>query len=203
MALALYNLTRHDPGFSANKVYYCTTCKRNLPGNLMRIETTCKACTYARHYRTTKLHPEKEKQRAFTSKIRRQAKIQWRLDIWLNYTKIPYKTFSREDWLKTCAYFGGCAACGSEAIEARQLFVPFTMKGRFTPWNVLPFCVPCFKKSQKTENPFYWFSKADSKGINGLFIDVAHRDKLLNYLLAIVYKEVPEHAGEVICARIE
>lgn len=79
------------------------------------------------------------------------------LGAWIDkITMVPktYPTLTEKQWLDACCYFGGCAKCGSETIEARGFFIPFELGGRYCDWNVVPLCDVCANELQKCKNPF-------------------------------------------------
>lgn len=64
---------------------------------------------------------------------------------WLEKIKVPKPIvpLSEDDWIRACSYFGGCALCDSDQIDARLLFVPGSRGGTYTMFNVIPACEKC------------------------------------------------------------
>lgn len=65
-----------------------------------------------------------------------------------------YPTLSEAQWIEACRYFGGCACCDSERIDARGYFVPFNEGGRYCDWNIVPMCERCATAFRKNGNKF-------------------------------------------------
>ena len=66
----------------------------------------------------------------------------------------PLRTLTEEDWVAACKHFGKCALCGIESIDARGMFIPFDLGGRYTAWNIIPICDKCATKLKLQPNPF-------------------------------------------------
>jgi hypothetical protein len=89
---------------------------------------------------------------------------------------------SEQQWLEACNYFNGCAICGSEDIETREFFVPFSKGGRYTAWNMFPLCGKCAIHTKPAANPFIWLDdylgKAKDLGLNDY-----RKERLIEYML--------------------
>ena len=60
--------------------------------------------------------------------------------------KAPHKLLTEEQWMHAVQHFGKCALCGDESIDARMLFIPFRLGGKYCEWNVIPVCEKCSTK---------------------------------------------------------
>lgn len=72
----------------------------------------------------------------------------------------PLKTLTQDDWIKACRYFGKCAICEDESIDARAFFVAFSFGGRYANWNVIPVCEKCAVTLRRKQNPFIRYEDA-------------------------------------------
>lgn len=66
----------------------------------------------------------------------------------------PYTTLTEDQWSEACRYFKGCAYCGTTEIEARSMFIPFKLGGRYCAWNIIPACEKCETAIKLYDNPF-------------------------------------------------
>lgn len=92
---------------------------------------------------------------------------------WLDKIRsIPksYPTLTEVQWLEAVKFFGRCALCESESVDARGYFVPFKLGGRYCDWNVVPLCEKCAMKVKT--NPNYFQSYPRPVGL----------DKIIEYL---------------------
>lgn len=119
----------------------CTGCGKYVE-KLNRYSGRCKECA-------TKDHRAWAQGRANKADIEFQA--------WLEKIEAipkPYATLTEEQWLEACTHFGGCAYCGKPDIDARSMFIPFKLGGRYCAWNIVPSCERCEASYKATENPF-------------------------------------------------
>ena len=89
------------------------------------------------------------------------AKFQNKFDRWLDLIKQvpkPLKTLTEDEWIAACRYFGKCATCGNESIDARAFFITFALGGRYAAWNVIPVCDKCATALRRQQNPFIKYS---------------------------------------------
>lgn len=112
---------------------------------------------------------------------------EWRLGR-INAAKITYeewlekistqslKTLTEAQWMEACRYFGGCAYCGNDQIDARSMFIPFKNGGRYCSWNIIPACEKCETSVKIEPNPF----KRMDQRINR---SQAHQAKKYNFSL--------------------
>lgn len=123
---------------------HCPICHTRFPAGVCSIcgevkpyfrdfGRTCKDC-----YLHVVKKPDDEQR---MNERRRAIYNEWRQKI----ASIPknYPTLTEAQWLDACKYFGGCACCGDESIDARGYFVPFRHGGRYCDWNIIPMCERC------------------------------------------------------------
>lgn len=63
-------------------------------------------------------------------------------------------TLTEDEWLECCRYFGGCALCDSDQIDARGYFIRFEDGGKYNACNVIPICDKCATAIKYQSNPF-------------------------------------------------
>lgn len=63
-------------------------------------------------------------------------------------------SLTEQEWLDAVNYFGGCALCGSESVDARGYFIAFKDGGRYNKCNVIPLCEKCAMQQVHQRNPF-------------------------------------------------
>lgn len=104
----------------------------------------------------------------------------------------PIKTLTEDDWIKACRYFGKCALCNSENIDARVLFIAFNLGGRYAAWNVLPGCDICATELKREQNPFVRYIPASylSRIVKRNDCKKDNLNKVIKYLRPILEKEV-------------
>ena len=61
---------------------------------------------------------------------------------------------TEDEWLDACRYFGGCALCDSDSIDARGYFIRFEDGGKYNACNVIPLCDTCATTLKYQSNPF-------------------------------------------------
>lgn len=131
----------------------CKFCKAPMEGGICsscgkfaeKLNKTNYRCTEC----STKAHKAWSKGRVDAAEIEFSA--------WLEKIKqipVPYTTLTEDEWLEACKHFGGCAYCGRPEIEARSMFIPFKLGGRYCAWNIIPACERCETSIKLTENPF-------------------------------------------------
>lgn len=87
-----------------------------------------------------------------------------RFNDWMTkVSKVELHTLTEEEWLKACRYFGKCALCPSERIDARSFFISFELGGRYAAWNVLPVCELCANDMKRSQNPFIHYTTNQNK----------------------------------------
>lgn len=110
------------------------------------------------------------------------AKLDESFDTWLEQIKdLPSPHLTEAQWNETCAYFNGCAVCGSEHIDTRTYFIPFKLGGKYTVWNVFPTCERCNKIWPVNANPFRNTSSFKHYKSRD-FVDTGSFNKLVEYL---------------------
>lgn len=119
----------------------CACCGK-IVSKLNKTNNRCRECN-------TKDHVAWAKARRFEASRRF---IEWQ-DL-IESIPTPYETLTEEQWLEACKHFGGCAYCGKPEIEARSMFIPFKIGGRYCAWNVIPACEQCETALRVQENPF-------------------------------------------------
>lgn len=144
----------------------CVGCKELKPTETFRkyksgknkghIVLECKECNKTRREIWIKDNPEMKKARIKRVVVKRNARLEARFAEWLELTTLPFKPMTDAQWLETCAYFDGCAICGSEHIESRGFFLPFKEGGRYASWNMFPMCGTCATRTRSVKNPFRW-----------------------------------------------
>lgn len=67
---------------------------------------------------------------------------------------ITTHTLTEDEWLECCNYFGGCALCNSDQIDARGYFIRFEDGGKYNACNVIPICDKCATAIKYQSNPF-------------------------------------------------
>lgn len=78
-----------------------------------------------------------------------------RFAAWLDELgKIKTHTLTEDEWLEACRYFGGCALCDNESIDARGYFIRFEDGGKYNACNVIPVCDKCATEIKYQSNPF-------------------------------------------------
>lgn len=76
-------------------------------------------------------------------------------DDWVAQIKeLKMHTLTEEEWMEACRYFGGCAVCASESIDARGYFISYEDGGRYNAANVIPICEKCATAAKAQHNPF-------------------------------------------------
>lgn len=110
----------------------------------------------------------------------------------------PYVTLKEEAWINACKHFGGCAFCGKPDIDARAMFIPFRMGGRYCAWNIVPACEPCTEVLQKLENPFERMDNLLRRNGNRIKLGQSkeHLDQIVDYLRPILLEAANEKRGE-------
>lgn len=150
----------------------CLKCLETKPAdqfNLMRHRGRlkhrdyCKSCEKLRHKERQKRNPETYKASVRRRYLAAVDRINKKYEEWLETSDVPFKVLSEKEWLDTCRYFGGCAVCGSDAIEARTFFVPFKEGGKYAAWNMIPVCGTCGTEATLTSNPFKWLKGANAR----------------------------------------
>lgn len=98
---------------------------------------------------------------------------------WLESVQdVPFKALSEQQWIEACRHFGGCAYCGKEEVEARNMFIPYIHGGRYAAWNVVPACNFC--AGRRNRNPFRIFA---SQSVNKILTTDERRIERLQYIL--------------------
>lgn len=69
-------------------------------------------------------------------------------------SSITTHTLTEDEWLECCSYFGGCALCNSDQIDARGYFIRFEDGGKYNACNVIPICDKCATAIKYQSNPF-------------------------------------------------
>lgn len=78
-----------------------------------------------------------------------------RFAAWIEQLKsITTHTLTEDEWLECCSYFGGCALCNSDQIDARGYFIRFEDGGKYNACNVIPICDKCATAIKYQSNPF-------------------------------------------------
>ena len=113
----------------------CRTCynKRQLTYN----RTASKAAAAERHRRKI-IKEADDRFAAWTQRLK----------------QINMHTLTEEEWMEACNYFGGCALCGSDSIDARGYFIKFEDGGKYNACNVIPLCDKCATDLKRQTNPF-------------------------------------------------
>lgn len=120
---------------------YCNRCGE-WSDNLNQTTGRCPACCTEEHAKW---------------RFNRRASADKSYNEWLEQIKAiptPYKTLTEAEWLESCTHFSGCAFCGDDDIQARQMFVPFRDGGRYCAWNIVPACERCATARKDMLNPF-------------------------------------------------
>lgn len=135
---------------------YCHTVQKVYTEN----KPICRECYLARQ-RVNKTEVNRR------WKIKRTKKRVDAYEAWLKRTRsAPFKALSEADWLEACRYFGGCALCNNVEISARGYFIPYTMGGRYTAWNILPLCEQCTLETKYQLNPWLRLDEYLNDSIN-------------------------------------
>lgn len=173
-------------------IQQCTMCKEWLPNdsyyvyasgvNKGYLNRRCKQCTKTQKTERDKANREQHLARNRRKRDKQRRIAEERLAEWKELTDIPFVMLTEKEWLNTCSYFGGCAVCGADHIEARQFFINFEHGGRYTPWNMYPICGQCAKLVRKIENPFAWLDKHLSPTMYKTKYTEASRDRLIAFL---------------------
>lgn len=103
---------------------------------------------------------------------------------WVEKIKLvpkDYPTLTEEQWLEAVKYFGKCALCEDESVDARAYFIPFQLGGRYCNWNVIPVCEKCVLKIKL--NPNYFIQGQRPKG---LINTITYLEEKLNEAIAKV-----------------
>lgn len=153
------------------------------------LETRCKRCESDRKNEFNKRRPDLHAKNRHNFHKRRAEYAEKLFKKWLELSNKTFKPMTEEEWLQTCAYFGGCAICGDEYIAKREFFVPFQSGGHYTAWNMIPMCEKCGRVTRYQENPFKWFDKYGTTGVR-MGLTEEHRDKIINYLIMQLEKAV-------------
>lgn len=111
-----------------------------------------------------------------------------RFAAWTKQLKsIKTHALTEEEWLAACKYFGGCALCDSESIDARGYFIDFKDGGRYNACNVIPLCEKCATELKYQHNPFKrlnQYTNSSLKVVRGLSVDKLNR--VADYLQGII-----------------
>ena len=98
-------------------------------------------------------------------------------------SKLTTHTLTEDEWLEACRYFGGCALCGDDSIDARGYFIRFEDGGKYNACNVIPMCDKCATDMKHQSNPFRQMNPfinrnlATSRGLS-----LANLEKAAEYL---------------------
>lgn len=87
-------------------------------------------------------------------------------------------SLTEEEWMEACRYFGGCALCGSDSIDARGYFIRFEDGGNYTACNVIPLCDKCATDLKHQSNPFRQMNPIINRNLavsRGLSLDKLNR----------------------------
>lgn len=174
---------------------FCRTCKQWKPFEEFYmskkgiLETRCKRCESDRKNEFNKRRPDLHAKNRHNFFKRRAEYAEKLFKKWLELSNKTFKPMTEEEWLQTCAYFGGCAICGDEYIAKREFFVPFQSGGHYTAWNMIPMCENCGRVTRYQENPFKWFDKYGTTGVR-MGLTEERRDKIINYLIMQLEKAV-------------
>lgn len=167
---------------------YCSRCGKEVPTSEMRRHSTgkliknCKPCVRELRNAYNKANPDKVKEQFKNINDGHRNLAAQRLAEWQELTNVPMRLLNEDDWLRACSHFNGCAMCGSDDIGVRELFIPFGLGGKYTPWNVIPVCEQCASKGTRNRiNPFMWFDNRLG-GVKYSDIDINRLEIVLDYL---------------------
>lgn len=151
----------------------CASCGK-FAEKLNKYNNRCKECS-------TKAH------RAWSQGRVDKAEIEFK--DWLSTIEAipkPHKTLTEDEWLEACRHFGGCAYCGEPEIEARSMFIPFKLGGRYCSWNIIPACERCETSVKLTDNPFKRMDNIYNRGkgrqTNKLGFTLDNLNRIVEYL---------------------
>lgn len=171
---------------------YCVGCDKVLSlkdfymdGNKYRSQ--CRKCNADRLRQYDKQNPERVKARKIRNRMEKLEQLDILHQSWLDKVKVPFKPLSEDEWHKACQYFGGCALCGNEHIEAREFFLPFGKGGKYAAWNMFPLCGKCATISRRVENPFRWLDNREGY-LATIGISTERRQKLIDYFYQQIEK---------------
>jgi hypothetical protein len=148
----------------------CRHCKQYTE-HLVSDRMLCRVCYNMEHSAFSKQYY-----------LRREEAFKESFETWLEQIKdLPKSLLTEQQWINTCLQFNSCAICRSESIDTRTFFIPFTLGGRYTSWNIFPTCERCNKIWQSEPNPFKnvsCFGRHDRRD----FVDTESFNKLVRYL---------------------
>lgn len=143
----------------------------------------CKKCNSLR------CHDKKYDDGRFYRRYLQEANKQF--DDWISLIQAvpkPYKTLTEDEWINACRYFGKCALCRNEGIDARAYFIAYQLGGKYTAWNVIPVCEKCATSLKIQQNPFI---KYNNKVSSALARDSAGiLDNITAYLKPIILEAI-------------
>lgn len=105
---------------------------------------------------------------------------------------VNYHTLTETEWLEACRYFGGCAYCGKDEIEAREMFIKFKDGGRYCAWNMLPTCEKCATSIKRITNPFLLMDKTRLTTRRKLGYSENNLQRIVDYLTAQIERAEKE-----------
>lgn len=128
-------------------------------------DVRCRECNNERMRDWARRNNDKTRQYARNQRIRKQQPYVESYDNWLERINVPAPQLKEPEWLRACSFFNGCALCAEEAIESRTFFIPYTVGGKYTAWNIFPTCGPCGEavRERKDDNIFLWLYKKKYK----------------------------------------
>lgn len=131
----------------------CSTCGEDsddiIPGTRL-----CRKCYNKRSYMYHKRsgHAAEDSRNHYRRICK---KADERFAAWKDSLKsITTHSLTEDEWLDACRYFGGCALCDSDSIDARGYFIRFEDGGKYNACNVIPLCDTCATTLKYQSNPF-------------------------------------------------
>lgn len=100
-------------------------------------------------------------------------------------SEIKTHTLTEDEWLEACRYFGGCALCANDSIDARGYFVRFEDGGKYNACNVIPVCDKCATEIKYQSNPFRQMNPTLNRNLaTSRGLSLAKLERAAGYLLS-------------------